>query len=240
MSPTRSLALQGAFNVRDMGGFSAADGRRVKRGLVFRADGLSDLADADVDILAGLGLKTVVDFRTREETVFAPDRLPETVQRVATVSIDAGRLVGNFYGGEMNRKKSFGVMVSVYRQLAGDFTGQYREFFSLLSDAGNLPLLFHCTAGKDRTGFAAALFLLALGVSREDAIQDYLLSADYLRKKYVPGRDYDEVMEPLYTVYQEYIDAALEVAASRSGGIDGYLRDDLRVDPDALRNEFTE
>lgn len=227
-------------NFRDLGGFPAAGGRTTRRGLVFRADDLSAVDDEELARLEELNLRCIVDFRSRQETLCAPDIVPSTVRRAAAIPVDAGKLIGNAYGGTLNRRKSTGIMISVYRQLARDFAQSYRQFFEILADPENVPLLFHCTAGKDRTGVAAALFLSALGVERKLIVEDYLRSAECLRKKYVKGVDYDEAMEPLYTVYPEFIAAAFEVADAAPGGTDGYLRDALGVDIEHMRKTFTE
>lgn len=238
MSP--APGFDNAPNFRDLGGFPVAGGGRVKSGLVFRSDDLSSLSSDEISRLAALQLRTVVDFRSVQEARYAPDRLPSTVAHRIDIRIDAASLLGNFYGGALNRRKAMGMMVSVYRQLAGDFASSYRLFFEALADGEKLPLLFHCAAGKDRTGFAAALFLSALGVERELIVRDYLLSAECLRRKYVKGTDYDEVSEPFYSVFPEFIEAAFAVVDATPGGIEGYLRDRLGVDTAAMRAMFTE
>lgn len=172
--------------------------------------------------------------------LLSPDVLPSTVAREIFIPIDAGKLINNFYGGELNRRKTMGIMISVYRQFAKDFVPSFRQFFDLLADAGTAPLLFHCTAGKDRTGFAAALFLSSLGVERGVVVQDYLLSAELLGKKYIKGRDYGDVEEPLYSVFPEFIQAAFEVIDAEPEGMEGYLRDSLGVDIDLMREMYTE
>lgn len=240
MNKTRRIDIDGAANFRDLGGYPAADGKQIKWGMVFRSDSLAELTDSGVDAMAKLGIRTIVDFRTEQETYYSPDRHPKTIGKSVNIPIDAGKLVGNVYGGTLNRRKVMGIMISVYRQLAGEFAPSFRRFFQLLADRDNLPLLFHCTAGKDRTGLAAALFLSALGVERRLVVEDYVYSAECLKEKYEAGRDYDEVMEPLYTVYPEFIQAAFEIIDAHPGGIDAYLRDRMGVDIDMFRRTFTE
>ena len=110
-----------------------------------------------------------------------------------------------------------------------DNTSQFASLFEqlLLEDT---PLVFHCTAGKDRTGFAAALVLVALGVSREVVMQDYLLTNDFYR---MPALDESraprEVLNVLWRVQQEFLDAALHAVEHDHGGIDAYLSDALSV-----------
>lgn len=240
MNESRKIDIHAAPNFRDLGGYPTVDGKQVKWGLVFRSDDLSNLSESDLDKVAQLGIRTVVDFRTAQEASYLPDRLPSTVQKSVNIPVDAGKLVGNFYGGTLNRRKVIGIMVSVYRQLINEFTASYRQFFELLADSENLPLLFHCTAGKDRTGLGAALFLSALGVDRRQVLYDYMRSAECLKRKYQAGRDYDEIMEPLYTVYPEFIQAAFAVVDDLPGGVEAFLRDQLGVDIEHFRKVFTE
>lgn len=240
MTKRRRIATQGALNFRDLGGYEAAGGKTVKWGMVFRSDDLSELDLPDLDLVLSLGIRTVVDFRDRGEVVYSPDRLPSSITKRVNIPIEAGRLMSGFGEGRLTQKKTMGVMVSVYRALAHDFQSSFRQFFDLLADAANLPLLFHCTAGKDRTGFAAAMFLSALGVDRKTVFDDYILSNKYLLEKYVAGVDYDEVMQPLYTVDTQFLEAAFEIIDGRFGGVESYLRDRLGVDIDHFRATFTE
>lgn len=234
------LDFESLDNLRDVGGYPTHNGRRVRYGRVYRADELSDLTPADSAKLARLGLKSVVDFRGIEEAGDSPDRLPEGTRLIA-LPIEAGQIMQLHWQGRPTHRKSLGMMVSVYRALATDFQEVYREFFRLLAEpAANTPLLFHCAAGKDRTGFAAALFLSALGVGREQVMAEYLISRSRLQKKYRLGVDYNYEMEPLFMVYPEFLEAAFERIDNEFGGMDAYLTGRLGVTLESLRNEYTE
>ncbi len=234
------IVAEGAPNLRDLGGYPAADGKRVKMNQVYRSDDLYDLSDNGLASLEKAGIRLVVDFRTRSEALLSPDRLPPSVRESVTIPIDAGRLMTHYYDETLNARKTRGIMVTVYRALASDFQPAYRQFFELMADPDNIPLLFHCTAGKDRTGFAAAMFLSALGVAREVIVDDYLLSVDRLRDKYVEGVDYDETTKPLFQVEPAFIDAAFDIIDSQYGGVESYLTNQLNVDIPLFRQRFTE
>ncbi len=234
------LTLSGAPNFRDLGGIPTLSGRKVKTGLVYRSDDLYDLREKDLQYLKRLGLRSVVDFRTRQEARELPDRVPTTVANQYHLPIDAGRLMREFNERNPTAATTTGIMLSVYRQLAHDFTDAYRKFFEILLNLNAPPLLFHCTAGKDRTGLAAALFLSAVGASREEVLRDYLASVPRLASKYQEGIDYDEVWKPMFTVKAEYLDAALEVIANSFGGMDKYLGETLAVDREELKRIYTE
>lgn len=235
----RCIDVPGAPNFRDLGGYRTEDGRRVKRRTIFRSDDLNDLTGAAVETLEKLGIKCIVDFRTAHEFESWPDLIPEAARSV-NIPIDAGRVMGRFHRHELTARKTAGIMISVYRDLAERQQKAFRSFFALLADAANTPLLFHCTAGKDRTGFASALFLSALGVSRETVMEDYLLSNECLEKRYAAGVDYTDVTAPLYTVRPEYLQAAFEVVDHRYGGPEKYLAEQLGVDLPAFRKMYLE
>ncbi len=234
------LTLIGAPNFRDLGGIPTLSGRKVKPGLLYRSDDLYDLSEKDLQHLKHLGLRSVIDFRTPQEIRELPDRVPSTVVGQFDLPIDAGSLAGDFDDRHPTAASTTALMISVYRQLASDFTAPFKKFFRLLADQDKPPLLFHCTAGKDRTGMAAALFLSAVGASRDEVMRDYLLSAKRLELKYQAGIDYDEIWQPMFMVKPEYLNAALEVIANNFGGMDKYLKETLEVDVEALKRFYTE
>ncbi len=232
--------LVGAPNFRDLGGIPTLSGRMVKKGLLYRSDDLYDLREKDLQHLKHLGLRSVVDFRTRQEVRDLPDQVPSTVVSQYHLPIDAGRLMAEYNERRPTAATTTGIMLSVYRQLAHDFTDPYRKFFGILLNHDASPLLFHCTAGKDRTGLAAALFLYAVGAGREEVMRDYLASVPRLEFKYQAGIDYDEIWQPMFTVKAEYLNAALEVIANSFGGMDRYLEETLAVDRGELKRLYTE
>lgn len=130
-------------------------------------------------------------------------------------------------------------MESVNRRLVKEAGGIYREFFSLLARCENLPLLFHCTAGKDRTGFAAAMFLSALGVSRDDIFRDYLLSSAGALEKFSALVKTAPQFTSVVTVRREYLEAAFGEIDANFGSVEKYLTKELGVDLDRIRAIFT-
>ncbi len=232
------VPLDGACNLRDLGGCPAADGRTVKRGLLYRADALDALTGRDVAALERLGLRTVVDFRSRKEAAEAPDRLPATVRDYIQLPL----LAGNVYDRDASPygEGAAGMMRGIYAALPHDGREQYAAFFRLLADPRHRPLLFHCTAGKDRTGLAAALFLSALGVEREAILDDYLRSAAYVEPRFRAVVERKPELADAYTVRREYLETAFAEIAARYGGIGNYLREELGVDVDGLRAAYLE
>lgn len=233
----RIINLEGAYNVRDLGGFAAEDGGTVRKGLLFRSDELSGLTEADWSRIGSLGIKTIVDFRAKAEIARAKNGRPRQM-RTLELGIDCGDsraillAIGNGNGSQ--------AMKNVNRSLVRDYSQIFKEFFSLISDKGNLPLLFHCTAGKDRTGFAAAMFLSALGVSREDIFRDYMLSASGVNKKFSAALLAMPELAPVIAVRADYLLTAFEEIEASFGSLKDYLTIRLEVDLDKMRDIFVE
>ena len=233
--PNRPLPLTGSWNTRDLGGFTTSDGRRVVHGKLFRSDGLDLLTGEDKAILTAIPIKTVVDFRSDEEQRRHPDLLPDSVDRYVPFPITPGTIrPSNIY--EMSSSSTDNrLMQDIYRMLVSDEASlsQYRQFFRLLQDGDGLPLLFHCSAGKDRTGLAAALIFSALAVGEEDIMRDYLASGEYLDGKYPSN-------EGIFSVAPDYLRAAADVMTQYHGSIPGFMEQVLDVDIARMRALFLE
>lgn len=239
------IALQGATNVRDLGGTVTSSGRKLAGGRVVRGNSLSKLTDSDLEALAGLGLRTVIDFRSLGEAEqLGPDRLPAGAVGVA-LPIDAGDVqafIGLF--GDLGRQRELlgdGKAAEFMRLANREFvaTDAHREQFAaalrVIADESRQPVLFHCTAGKDRTGWMAAIVLTALGVPREAVMEDYLASNEYmwpafeaqLRPLAAAGQLDMEVFEPLLKQHPSYLDSAFEEVSRRYGSFEEFLASGL-------------
>ena len=231
------IPLGGAFNMRDLGGFKNAFGKTVKYKKLFRSDDLSALTSEDLDYLTRLPLHTVIDFRSSSEIKAAINHLPQTVSKYIKLPINAGNLAEI---NIMNLESPEQLMKIVYGDIIRDSQEQYTKFFELLLDKHNNPLLFHCTAGKDRTGIAAALLLSALAVDREDIYTDYMRSVDCLLKKYGTMVNRYPELEAILTVKREYLEAAFQVIDEEFDGVENYLVNCLNVEVAILRELYTE
>jgi protein-tyrosine phosphatase len=245
-SAHRRLPLDGAHNFRDLGGYRTGDGRTLRWGRLYRSDALADLSDADLAYLRRLGLRRVVDFRSPGERERDEDRLPETpgleiaLRPIFGDALDPRALQDRLLSGEARGAELARLLVEANRAFVTDFGDVYAAFLRDLADAEELPLLFHCTAGKDRAGFAAAVALLALGVPREAVMRDYLLTNDYsadhtrrvLRLIHWASlfRADPEQIRPLFEARPEYLQAAFDTIDAKYGGVDRYLREGLGVD----------
>ena len=163
-----SHRLEGAPNFRDLGGYHTRDGSRVRRGQLFRSQSLAYLTDADVDALHDLGVQLVCDLRSDGERRRSPNRLhPQFDGERLEIGIDADlRANGNPFlaaiASDPTPAAARRVMLSIYSDLPNAFAVIWPHLIDGLLERERLPALIHCTAGKDRTGFACALLLLAL------------------------------------------------------------------------------
>jgi protein-tyrosine phosphatase len=243
MDPPRCLPLEGTPNFRDLGGYATADGRRVKWGYLFRSGQLSTLSAADLARLGELGLDVVCDFRRSEEQERDPSRLPEPGPRVVSLPITPGSnssfLEEAGAHKDADRQMMFDFMLEINRDFAVGQGQTYGDMFDLLLQGDDTRMLVHCAAGKDRTGFAAAIILLALGVPRDTVMEDYLLSAQYfhparemerLRKKYRMEAMDASALLPVLEVHPEYLQAAFAAIDAEFASLDDYLHRHLGVD----------
>lgn len=242
---SRILPLQGGQNFRDLGGYRTRDGRAVRWGILFRSGAMNELTPADFTYLGHLGIRTVCDFRSSEERKAAPVHWPGGVSPKVLADDYKMNMRGFDFSkaGSWTGEQARAAMASSYPQILEAFSSQYRRMFQQLL-AGNVPLAFNCSAGKDRTGIAAALILTALDVPRETVIQDYLLSNHYFDpakattvndpgfsawKKLPPP-----VLQAIMGVDRSYIEAIFRVIDAYPGGSAAYLRDKFGLDRAAL------
>jgi len=240
----RLLPMEGGYNFRDLGGYKTTDGKFVKWGKVFRSDDLHTLTDEDLYYLSSIPIITIVDFRSPEEIEKAPDRMPESVHNNYAYSITPGNLTTSSDSSaiDLSKLKSLdmdSVMTAINIQLVNDPESikMYKKFFTLLEENRG-PLLFHCTAGKDRTGLGAALFLLAMGVDEETVMSDYLLSNQYIKAKFADMIARYPSFAPLAAVNAKYLQAAIDRIKEDHGTVDKYLKEKLGVDVEKLRKIY--
>jgi protein-tyrosine phosphatase len=235
----RRIPIEGAVNFRDLGGYPAGEGRQTRWERVYRADNLGGLTEPDLVRLDALGLRTLIDFRVPMERQVSPDRLPpgSSIRAVELGFLPAGTIemlelvqAGTITPSEIEER-----VIDGYRLFCVDHVEEYRQTFAIALDADNYPLLMHCTSGKDRTGFAAALLLIALGVPREAVLEDYDLTNRYRRPvphlfgPETPG----EVATLLLSAQPKYLEAALEEIDRVYSSFDAYLDRALGVDGSA-------
>jgi protein-tyrosine phosphatase len=242
LATERKLGMQGTPNFRDFGGYPTTDGHQVKWGFLFRSGQLSSLSDQDVELLASLELDLVCDFRRLEEQENDPSRLPRhRTPRIASLPIVPGsnsRFFEQIESQLGGREAMFDFMVEINRDFAEAQTETYARMFKEILEVDDARFLVHCAAGKDRTGFAAALILLVLGVSREVIMQDYMLTErffhpmqeiDRLKHKYQMQQMDTESVLPMLEVHEIYLSRALASIDDNYSSVEAYLEEALGV-----------
>lgn len=238
-----AIALEGAPNFRDLGGYAAADGRVVRSGRVFRSGHLAKLTDHDVAVLTDVGIRTVVDFRSALgiET-FGHDHLPDRA-RYVSVPIGQGENDPAMRAAmEAGRFSDLPDLASANRTMIRENATEFGQMMMLIADAANLPLVFHCIGGKDRTGIAAALLLSMLQVPWSVVRADYLASNSYFeasidsrlaRLGERAGGNPDpadlEAARRFFIVEGRYIDAAYDEILNVSGSVEAFVTEQMRV-----------
>lgn len=260
----RRIRLEGTFNTRDFGGYPGYQGRMVKCGLLYRSDALNKLTDRDQKILAALGIKTVVDFRGKDEAAQEPDLLfagatyinlpPHAeVAQLASGNIlndkakvaALAELASTAEGREQLLSRQNDMEIQMRDLVRQDIANeQYRKYLHLLLEPSNTPILHHCRGGKDRAGFAAVAALAALGVDREAIMYDYMLTRDNMAERnerrmneYRQFTDNEFVLAYLSSLMQtkeNYLNAAFDEIDRISGSMEAYLRDVLDLDAGKL------
>jgi protein-tyrosine phosphatase len=228
----RLIALEGTQNFRDIGGYRTVDGRRVKWGMIFRTADLSKLTKSDVVTVGDLGIQTVYDLRSTGERRSAPDAF---TGRSATVSLDYDTNAQAIIAALRSQPTPAALrsaLATTYPELLTTLQPEYRQLFDGLL-AGQGATLYHCTAGKDRTGMATALILSALDVPRETIYADYLMSNRF----YHPAANATpmgglspELSAALMGVDESYLRAAFDAIDAKYGSVKGYLDRALGVD----------
>ncbi|MET8309793.1 tyrosine-protein phosphatase [Micromonospora sp. NPDC005173] len=253
----RDWEMVGAPNARDLGGLVGADGRRVRAGRLIRTPALGRLTDEDLPVLAKLGPACVLDLRDGSEIAVAPaDRLVGEPRMVHLPVHDPEHPVFTYVSAvllghdlnsyaELARQGTAGAMAEIYRWFVTGASARvgFAEAVRLATRPENLPLVYHCSAGKDRTGWLTVILLTALGVDEATIRAEYLRNnqlTDSLRaviieamRRRQPELDVDAVL-PVLEVRPEYLDAGYQEVRRVHGSFDGYLRDGLGLTDEIL------
>ncbi len=244
----RSVEFNNTRNTRDLGGYVGEGGRAVKWGVLYRSDSLASLDQDDLAVLASLQLATVTDFRGDNERADAPTRLPESTPAIAyntlalnNPAVNIKKLGRRFYSGEMDEAELKALLDRRMYITDTNISRQWGDWLRSLAQPGALPQLFHCTAGKDRTGYAAAIVLLTLGVSRDDVMSDFMLTNQYLEERIEEGvikiqanskAEIDpQLLRDMLGVSPASLNGAIAEMEKVYGSVDGYIEHGLGIDP---------
>ena len=217
--------LKGASNFRDLGGYAGAEGRCVRRGRVFRSDHLAGLDADDLAVLKNLALTHSIDFRGAAEAAALPYRIAGVTQLAFSIEPTVvRRLRALLEAGQIpSTEETVALMCETYLNFVHEHGPSFARFLRHLL-AHPTPVVFHCTAGKDRTGFAAALLLSLLGVERATIMHDYLLTNQlYRRTPGIEGSGPAHVMAVVWQVQPAFLQAAFDAIDRDYGGVVAYL-----------------
>ena len=230
--------MESIRNFRSLGGQATVDGRRVRTGVVYRSAHLADASDSDLDSLAALGIRTVFDFRNDVDIAFeGPNRLPDSVVQISLPMVDSVNPSGvreNFASlsaEELEERFGNGQAFQRMKEVSGRSvsnpgrSAQFGEFVRGVLAPEAAPVLFNCSAGKDRTGWAASLLLLAVGVPEHEVVDHYLETNQHV----APGR-FGDLLMPIATVHEDYFAEQMKVLADTWGTFDQYWIDGLGLD----------
>ena len=226
--PLRHFNLQGASNFRDLGGYATRDGHRVRWRQIFRSNHLGHLTASDVEVVRGLGVRSAFDFRGVEERAAAECVIEEiAVHSLPIEPTVVAALRARLQARALSSADALEIMRESYRNYLRQNTHSFRKLFAhLLEDRA--PLVIHCTAGKDRTGFACALLLQALGVPADVIAEDYLLTNRFYRRDPNSSPDLpDDVRQAIGSVEASFLAAGLDTVRADYGDLENYFRNGL-------------
>lgn len=223
------INLRSAPNFRDVGGYAESSGLMVRRRRLFRSDHLGAVTAEEFSAVLSPGVLRVLDLRGITERATAPCAVQNVTIHSLPIEPTIVQKLNDLIaaGHKLSPAEVAALMQDTYRGFVRNNTHRFAQLFSHLLES-NEPTVFHCTAGKDRTGFAAALVLRSLGVSPEDVMRDYLLTNERLKPQ--PGSRHGlapEVVSVLLQVRPEFLDAAFEAVDEEYGGLEEYFREGL-------------
>jgi protein-tyrosine phosphatase len=244
MSAITLKQLARSLNLRDLGGLSTKAGRSVRRGFLYRSGALAQLSAAQIAAIRVLEIRSVVDLRSNGERAIHPTPWEDIGCRHyfhRDHHPSGGGDLNEILSDEsLTAPAAHALMIRVYERLAFEHIEVLRRLFQTVA-TGEGPFLFHCTAGKDRTGVAAALILSALEVPREAILADYLASAEFdilsspafIRDEPLSPERL-EALRPIYTADGDYLDAMFDAIAARDGSVERFFSRALELDASVL------
>ncbi|MEM7332893.1 MAG: tyrosine-protein phosphatase [Chloroflexota bacterium] len=248
----RVIPFKTTHNFRDIGGYEGANGRKVKWGILYRSDNFHRLDKSQFDTFNALNLKSVVDFRSGFEKTHEPNKFPPnaTFEYIELPIFDQANqnsgqnLQQKIRKGDLADVDGYGLMIEANEQFVMEYAEEYKTFLQTVLAAKGAPVLYHCTGGKDRTGFATALLLKIAGVSQEVIFEDYLRSnaliLPALKRRLriyalLRGQKALKVVEQLASVTPAYLQTAFNAIEENYGSFENYLSTALSFSTDEVK-----
>jgi protein-tyrosine phosphatase len=245
--PPPPYRFERIMNFRELGGLTTATGARIPAGMVYRSGSLGAASERDVAVLQSLGIKTICDLRSERERRAGPDRFPRAARYVPIPVTPRNsqyiRPIAQLYAlitGKLSNTDFDKVLRELYRDLVERFTGEFARVMRLVAEPHCLPILIHCTGGKDRTGFACAVLSRLLDIPDERVFDDYLLSTEYLRQFRTRIQRQTrllrlfgfnaEQLAPFATARREYLQESFDCIDRHYGSFNSYVARGLGLD----------
>lgn len=243
----RRIDLVGSPNFRDFGGYHGANGKQVKWGYLFRSGQLAELNPDDINTIDQLQLDLVLDFRQVSEQESEQSRLPSnrrpTIYSLPISPGDHSNFLDHLSDSNAGPEGAVQLMIDINRDFAEKQTTVYSNMFKHILATDDARFLIHCAAGKDRTGFGAALILLALGVPQDVVLRDYMLTGQFfiptkqtaqLQRKYQINIT-EQALRPVLETREAYLLAAIHSIEQQFKSVDNYLYEALKLGPAEIK-----
>ena len=210
------ISLEGALNVRDIGGYLNAEGKEVSKGKLYRSDNLDRVTPADIQKLKSLGINLDIDLRSPEEW----DRWPDLLRDMPGIRYEKIPLLSTIDPEELPNN-----LAALYVYLLDHSQKEFAQIFRLILSNAEGVTLFHCSAGKDRTGLVTAMLLLLAGVNEKVIIEDYTESAENLKSVLAKFAEMNNpALRAFLTAREEDIRPFLNRLKEKYGGVEEYLK----------------
>lgn len=233
---SRAVVMDHVQNLRDLGGYQTKGNLTTKWGKIYRSGDLSQMNEWDNSRINRLNIKTIIDLRSKSEVAASPIQYQDAnIINIPVSTENIDEVLGKIRSGKLRKGDGLILMQDLYIQFVEKNSEQFGEALQLFLNEENYPIIFNCSLGKDRSGFLAALLLLALDVPESTVMQDYLASNEYLNFK-----KFDSLVKNLDTEGQEtlalllfanetYMDISLSKIRKEYGSFHNYLQKELRL-----------
>ncbi len=234
----RIIPTEGIYNLRDVGGYYNRDKHQTQWGMLYRSSSMSNATKKDTETLNNLGIKTLIDLRTEDETYnYPPKYQAQQIFNLPLQNINPFKFINIIVSEEMKKGDVLVKLQDIKMELLHRNTAQFIKIFDILLNEDNYPTVIYCSLGKDRTGIVISLILSALNVPYEQILQDYMLSNTQIRfKSLVPNAEQyspevQEALTTLFSTHEQVLNYLFDQIDKEYGSLNNYLEKELKLTP---------